>query len=185
MQTSPIYKPTVGDILKTTLVMCGILAIAEIVGAYHSYSEMLTYQFSNQYYTAPSFTSYISPYLFLIAFVGLLFFLVLFFYTKLREKKTIHLRTEIEKVRDIVCDGMASYVNGGLNTGGWLFLSMDALEFYPSKDNISHDCIAVLLDDIEQIEAHSKTLIVHTKAENIKFKVYKASLWKKQITKIL
>lgn len=184
MKTNPVYKPTVGDILKITLIVCGIFAIVELVGAYHAYNsyfEMLISPMIN----APSFASYISPYLFLIAFVGILFFLVLFIYTKSRETKTMHLRAEIKKVRNIVCDGMASCANGGLNTGGWLFLSVNVLEFYPSKDNMSYDCIAVLLDGIEQIEAHSKTLIVHTKSDNIKFKVYKATLWKKQMAEIL
>ena len=70
--------------------------------------------------------------------------------------------------------------------GGWLFLSEDAIEFYPHKMNIGGQNISILIDDISNIETKSGQLKIHTKAnETFTFVVNKANLWKQSITDIL
>lgn len=183
MKTKPIYKQSIVDLLKLSLVFFVVMAIGTSVNVYDSYESKWSY--TVLYGERPSLMPYLIAMWLCAAGGGLFIFLGLLFVQKFREKNVCHLREEIEKVREIVCDGNASYSNGGFPAVGWLFLSVDALEFYPGKGNGSNNCVAVLLDDIENVEVHGKKLIIHTKSESIKFKVYKAMLWKEHITKTL
>jgi hypothetical protein len=117
---------------------------------------------------------------------GTLFTLCRAIFSKLIEKKSAHLRAEISKVRKIICEGPANHKKGANSIGGWLFLSEDAIEFYPHKMNIGGQNIPILIDDILNIETKSKQLKIHTKAnETFTFVVNKANLWKQSITEIL
>lgn len=102
------------------------------------------------------------------------------------EKKSEHLRAEISKVREIICEGPANHKKGVNAIGGWLFLSKDAIEFYPHKMNIGGENIPILLDDISNVETKFNRLTIHTKAnKTFTFVVNKANLWKQSITEIL
>lgn len=102
------------------------------------------------------------------------------------EKKSEHLRAEISKVRKIICEGPAYHKKGVNSIGGWLFLSEDAIEFYPHKMNIGNQNIPILLDDISDVETKLNQLKIHTKTnETFIFVVNKANLWKQSITEIL
>ena len=86
----------------------------------------------------------------------------------------------------IYTDGATSG-NGKVNAiGGWLFLSEDAIEFYPHKMNIGGQNIPILLDDISDVETKLNQVKIHTKTnETFIFVVNKANLWKQSITEIL
>ena len=117
---------------------------------------------------------------------GVLFPLCMAIFSKHIEKKFEHLRTEISKVRKIICEGPANHKKGANAIGGWLFLIEDAIEFYPHKMNIGGQNIPILIDDISNIETKSGQLKIHTKAnETFTFVVNKANLWKQSITDIL
>lgn len=117
---------------------------------------------------------------------GVLFTLCMALFSKHIEKKSEHLRAEISKVRKIICEGPANHKKGANAIGGWLFLSEDAIEFYPHKMNIGGQNIPILIDDIANIETKSNQLKIHTKAnETFIFVVNKANLWKQSITEIL
>lgn len=107
-------------------------------------------------------------------------------FSKYIEKKSEPLRAEISKVRKIICEGPANHKKGVNAIGGWLFLSEDAIEFYPLKMNIGGQNIPILLDDISDVETKSNQLKIHTKTnETFIFVVNKANLWKQSITEIL
>ena len=112
------------------------------------------------------------------------FFVVMMFCSKL-EKRVESIRVEISKLRNIVCEGPANLKNGINSVGGWLFLSEDALEFYPHKMNIGGDDTAILLDDIVNVETKVNQIIIQTKNKTFKFVVSRSNLWKKSITQIL
>ena len=102
------------------------------------------------------------------------------------EKKSEYLHAEISKVRKIICEGPANHQKGVNAIAGWLFLSEDAIEFYPHKMNIGGQNIPILLDDISNIETKSNQLKIHTKTnETFIFLVNKANLWKQSIAEIL
>lgn len=117
---------------------------------------------------------------------GVLFTVTMAIFTKHIEKKSVHLRAEISKVRKIICEGPANHKKGVNGIVGWLFLSEDAIEFYPHKMNIGGQNIPILLDDISNVETKSNKLKIQTK-ENVTFTfvVNKAKLWKQSITEIL
>lgn len=115
---------------------------------------------------------------------GSLFTIAITIFSIFMEKKSEHLRNEISKVRNIICEGPANYKNG-LAIGGWLFLSEDALEFYPHKVNLGGSCVAILIDDIVNVDTKGKQLIIQSKNELFKFVVNKSKLWKNSINQIL
>lgn len=117
---------------------------------------------------------------------GVLFTACIAIFSNHIEKKSEHLRDEISKVRKIICEGPANHKKGGNAIGGWLFVSEDAIEFYPHKMNIGGQNIPILLDDISDVETKFNQLKIHTKTnETFIFVVNKANLWKQSITKIL
>ena len=117
---------------------------------------------------------------------GVLFTACMAILSKHIEKKSEHLRAEISKVRKIICEGPANHKKGVNAIGGWLFLSEDAIEFYPHKMNIGGQNIPILLDDISDVETKLNQLKIHTKTnETFIFVVNKANLWKQSITEIL
>ncbi len=121
---------------------------------------------------------------------GILFgvFLTVFMaiFSKHLEKKSEHLRAEISKVRKIICEGPANHKKGVNAIGGWLFLSEDAIEFYPHKMNIGGQNIPILIDDISNVETKLNRIKIHTKTnETFTFVVTKAKLWKQSITETL
>ena len=117
---------------------------------------------------------------------GVLFTVTMAIFTKHIEKKSVHLRAEISKVRKIICEGPANHKKGVNAIGGWLFLSEDAIEFYPHKMNIGGQNIPILLDDISNVETKSNQLKIQTKEKvTFTFVVNKAKLWKQSITEIL
>ena len=117
---------------------------------------------------------------------GVLLTVCLAIFSKHIEKKSEHLRAEISKVRKIICEGPANHKKGVNAIGGWLFLSKDAIEFYPHKMNIGGQNIPILLDDISDVETKLNQLKIHTKTnETFIFVVNKANLWKQSITEIL
>ena len=117
---------------------------------------------------------------------GVLFTVCMAIFSKHIEKKAEHLRAEISKARKIICEGPANHKKGVNAIGGWLFLSEDAIEFYPHKMNIGGQNIPILLDDISDVETKLNQLKIHTKTnETFIFVVNKANLWKQSITEIL
>ena len=89
------------------------------------------------------------------------------------EKKVVYLREELSKQRKIICEGPANHKQNNIAIGGWMFLTEDALEFYPHKMNVVG----------ENIPIKAKQLIIHTKkGSNYIFIVNKSKLWKKSIT---
>ena len=106
--------------------------------------------------------------------------------TKIPEKEIAALRSEISKVRAIICEGPVSNKKGKKQMNGWLFLSEDALEFYPYKNIIGWENVAILLDDITSVEVKSYWLNINTKsAGTYVFNTMKAKLWKESIVKEL
>ena len=99
------------------------------------------------------------------------------------EKKVVYLREELSKQRKIICEGPANHKQNNIAIGGWMFLTEDALEFYPHKMNVVGENIPILLDDILSVETKAKQLIIHTKkGSHYIFIVNKSKLWKKSIT---
>ena len=78
------------------------------------------------------------------AFFGVAFLVFMVIFTNNLEKKSAQLRAEIAKVRKIICEGPANHKKGANAIGGWLFLSEDAIEFYPHKMNIKAENIPFL-----------------------------------------
>ena len=118
---------------------------------------------------------------FFIIIVILLFFKLWF---KFVEKKVVKLREEILKERKIICEGLASNKTDRV-IGGWLFLSEAAVEFYPYNVNGEVKSVAILLDDIVNIEVKKDLLIVKSNSKEFVFKVYNAPLWEEMIKKEL
>lgn len=118
---------------------------------------------------------------FFIILVLLLFFKLWF---KFIEKKVVKLREEILKERKIICEGLASNKTDRV-IGGWLFLSEAAVEFYPYNINGEAKGVAILLDDIVNIEVKKDLLIVKSSSKEFVFKVYNAPLWEEMIKKEL
>ena len=118
---------------------------------------------------------------FFIIIVILLFFKLWF---KFIEKKVVKLREEILKERKIICEGLASNKTDRV-IGGWLFLSEAAVEFYPYNVNGEVKSVAILLDDIVNIEVKKDLLIVKSSSKEFVFKVYNAPLWEEMIKKEL
>ena len=118
---------------------------------------------------------------FFIIIVILLFFKLWF---KFIEKKVVKLREEILKERKIICEGLASNKTDRV-IGGWLFLSEAAVEFYPYNVNGEVKSVAILLDDIVNIEVKKDLLIVKSSSTEFVFKVYNAPLWEEMIKKEL
>lgn len=134
-----------------------------------------------------SYTTYLLCLGFFVTLFSLVFdFLFAFFLSFAKpEKKCEALRTELSKVRKIICEGPAAQRKGINQIGGWLVLSEDALEFYRYNSNFVGNNLVFLLDDIVSAERKRKFLIIQTKTETFKFFVHKAPLWKNSITQIL
>ena len=118
---------------------------------------------------------------FFIIIVILLFFKLWF---KFIEKKVVKLREEILKERKIICEGLASNKTDRV-IGGWLFLSEAAVEFYPYNVNGEVKSVAILLDDIVNIEVKKDLLIIKSISKEFTFNVFDAPLWKEMIKKEL
>lgn len=116
---------------------------------------------------------------------GISFITICAFFSIYVEKKSKNLREEILKVRNIICDGPANNIIGKNSIGGWLFLSEDALEFYPHKVNFGGKGTAILIDDIISVDTKINQLIIKTNKEKYQFVVNKSKMWKKSITEIL
>lgn len=117
---------------------------------------------------------------------GFFFALGLSIFSKRIEKKSKNLRMEISKVRKIICEGPANQKKGANAIGGWLFLSEDAIEFYPHKMNFGGQNIPILLDDVMKIETKSNYLKIYTKTNDLyTFVVNKAKLWESSINEVL
>jgi hypothetical protein len=87
---------------------------------------------------------------------------------------------------DLTSAAPASHKKGATAIGGWLFLSEDAIEFYPHKMNIKAENIPILLDDILNVETQGNQLKIQTKTGSAyTFVVNKSKLWKQSITEIL
>ena len=113
---------------------------------------------------------------------GVVFTVATSVFGKRFEKKAAVLREEISKVREVICDGPANHQKGFNGIGGWLFLTEDAIEFYPSKMNFGGQNIPILLDDITNVQAKSNRLKVYTKKNGTyTFVVNKADLWLRTI----
>ena len=97
-------------------------------------------------------------------FCGTLFALLIFLFSKFQEKKYDKKRCEIEKERNIVCDGAAT-VQGN---GGWMFFTDYGLEFYPHKINVSHENLMIPINKIKSVKTKRNQLIVDT-TENLTF----------------
>lgn len=103
-------------------------------------------------------------------------------------KKAKPLREEISKVRKIVCEGPATHKKSSIdlkNVGGWLFLSEDAIEFYPLKLYVGGKNVGVPLDDIKKIERKGNIISISTTEETYQFIVDKGNLWEETINKTL
>lgn len=117
---------------------------------------------------------------------GFLFTLGISLFMKRSEKKSKNLRAEISKVRKIICEGPANHKKGANAIGGWLFLSEDAIEFYPHKINFGGQNIPILLDDVMKVETKSNYLKIYTKTNDLyTFVVNKSKLWEYSINEIL
>lgn len=117
---------------------------------------------------------------------GFLFALGISLFMKRSEKKSKILRTEISKVRKIICEGPANHKKGANAISGWLFLSEDAIEFYPHKINFGGQNIPIRLDDVMKVETKSNYLKIYTKTNDLyTFVVNKAKLWEYSINEIL
>ena len=118
---------------------------------------------------------------FFIILVSLLLFKLWF---KFIEKKVVKLREEILKERKIICEGLASNRTDRV-IGGWLFLSEAAVEFYPYNVNGEVKSVAILLDDIVNIEVKKDLLIIKSISKEFTFNVFDAPLWEEMIKKEL
>ena len=118
-------------------------------------------------------------------FAGVIFGIIIFLFTSFTsakvEKAANTLRNEISQVRHVICDGPATYLKDKKAIGGWLFLSEDALEFYPHKYNTVGENIPILLDDIEGVDIKKNQLVIRSKIGEYKFVVFKSKLWKQTI----
>lgn len=101
------------------------------------------------------------------------------------ERKVQPLRNEILKRRRIICEGPANHKQKTV-IGGWLFLSEDALEFYQhTRNGVEGANIAILLDDITNVETRKNLLIIHSVQGVNQFVVYYPNEWKTTILRIL
>ena len=129
-----------------------------------------------------------SPIVYCIDIIYLtVFILVTLLLSKNHEKKFIPLRNELAKVRTIICEGPTNYLKGIIFSGGWLFLSKDALEFYPIKNNPNSTSKAfyIPLDDITNVNVFFSYLLIQTKMKKYIFTVNHSYRWKKEIQGIL
>ena len=95
---------------------------------------------------------------------GAIFAACIAIFSKKFEKKSECLRAEISQVRKIICEGPATHINGKNAIGGWMFLSEDAIEFYPHKMNVGGENMAILIDDITNVEIKINQLKICAKA---------------------
>lgn len=183
---SKIYDATMLDVLKQSVVFSVAISVyyfASYVYRYHATSDLYRI---NSVTPKFSFTSQViipTVLIFVVGVVGM--FLCQSIYLKRIERKSVHLRNELIKVRDVICDGSAKYLRGMRSSGGRLFLSVDALEFYSVKGNFNNENIAILLDDIREVKAMRNRLYIYTDNTVIKFGVYKSKMWENQIAAIL
>ncbi len=108
---------------------------------------------------------------------GTLFAFIMYLFAKRVEIKSKYLHNEIAKVRRIICEGVAT-IKG---VGGWLFVTEDAIEFYPHKINLGGESIAVLIDDIVAVNNGFNNIEIATKESTYKFIVNKPTGWKNLI----
>ena len=116
---------------------------------------------------------------------GVLYTFGIALFMSFAERKFAYLRTEISKVRKIVCEGPASHKKGINAIGGWMFLSEDAIEFYAHKLNFGGNNIPILFDDIVEVESKRNKIIIKTYEEQFIFIVCQAKAWEKSIKDIL
>ena len=86
------------------------------------------------------------------------------------------LRNRVESLERISCEGWAQ--TGDID--GWLFLSDEALEFYPCNENKTE--YAMPIRDIQSISITPFTVKLYSHNEVCRFHVYRAFLWKRMIS---
>lgn len=88
---------------------------------------------------------------------GFLFSFFMFVFIKHQEKKSNKKRSEIAKERKIICDGAAT-IQGN---GGWMFLTEEALEFYPHKINFSTKEVKIPINMIASVKTRRNQLVIY------------------------
>ena len=117
----------------------------------------------------------LTPSLLIGAAVGVAVPLVLFGCACYEEHYVKRLREKVESLEKIICEGWAH--KGEID--GWLFLSDEALEFYPCNDEKEEYSISI--SDIRNIKITLFTIKVYASDEMCKFHVYRTFLWRKMI----
>ena len=105
--------------------------------------------------------------------------LVLFGCACYEEHYVKKLRERVESLEMIICEGWAH--KGEMD--GWLFLSDEAIEFYPCNDDKEE--FAMPLHDIEKVEINLYSITVYGKGDKHRFHIYRPLMWKKMICNAL
>ncbi len=108
------------------------------------------------------------------------FSLLIYLFAKGIEKRVQPLREEISAKRKIICEG-GTTVNG---IGGWMFLTEDAVEFYPHKANFGGNAFYIALDEIVEVTVKGK-LIIKKRDYTYELAAVKPHVWKDYIEKML
>jgi hypothetical protein len=109
---------------------------------------------------------------------GVLVTLLILLFCVVTEKKFDKLRVAIATERTVICDGGAT-VKGN---GGWMFLTENALEFYPHKINISTKNIIIPLAEIHSVDIKKNQLLIAEKDGTVlPIVVSHVKEWKKQV----
>lgn len=183
---SEIYTATMWDVLKQSIVFSTVISVYYFASYVYQYNATSDLYRINSVTPKFGFTSQVIIPTVLIFVAGIVsMFLCQSIYIKRLERKSVHLRNELIKVRDVICDGPAKHLRGMLSSGGRLFLSADALEFYSVKGNFNNENIAILLDDIRDVKTMRNRLYIYTDNTVIKFGVYKSKKWENQIATML
>ena len=113
---------------------------------------------------------------------GLLFGGLMTLFTRGTEKKFNKMRQEIAAERRIICDGGATWQ--GL--GGWMFLTVEGLEFYPHKFNHGKQNFAIPLQDLAAVTTKRNMVVVtlHNGSE-VPVVVSHAGEWREQIQRAM
>ena len=98
---------------------------------------------------------------------GLLYSLYIAFASKRQAKKFDTKREEIKRSKKLYSDGPATFANNG----GWLFLTEDALEFYPQKLTATKQPLCISLTEIQTASIEKGKLIVQTTTASYPFVV--------------
>ncbi|MBR3552202.1 MAG: hypothetical protein IKN72_02310 [Clostridia bacterium] len=119
----------------------------------------------------------------------ILYFLAMFLLVRKNEQNAESLHRQIELARKVICEGPVLYINGSRRgTGGWMFLSEDAVEFYRVKGNFGGNNVAIPLDDVVSVTVGKRNpfgqtnqMTIQTCENHFVFSVAKAKVWKAQI----